>query len=155
MKGQESGVQLKQRLTGSGLGLGVGAHFSLHRSYTGTKALQWLLRGDSVHKTIQDAFLKLKMLPQYYSSHLHTGSKKWGFKPSHASETSCAFCFPFPMMKYMFELGYNPCEISDKDSIDSDAQFSQSQWGCDSANCTMPSNSYDHLGSTDGHSAQQ
>jgi len=127
MKGQESGTQPKQSLTGSGLGLGAGARFSLHRPYTGTKALQWLLRPDSVRRTTQEAFLKFKMLPQYYSSHPHTGSMKWGFKPSYASKASYTFCFPFPMMKYVFELGYNPCEISDKDSIDSDARSSQSQ----------------------------
>lgn len=120
MKGQGWGIQLKQRLTDSRLRLGVRAHFSLHRSYMGTKALQWLLRGDPVHRTIQDAVLK--MLPQYYSSHLHPESMKQGFKLSYAS---CAFCFPLPMMKYMFELGYNPCEISDKDSTDH-AQSSQS-----------------------------
>lgn len=34
MKGQESGIQLKQRLTGSRRG--GGAHFSLYRSHQGT-----------------------------------------------------------------------------------------------------------------------
>lgn len=60
MKGQESGIQLKQELTGNGLGLGTGAHFSLHRSYMGTKASQRLLRWGQCSHDYTRCFLKIK-----------------------------------------------------------------------------------------------
>lgn len=63
MKGQESGIQLKQRLTGNGLRLGTEDHVSLHRSYMGTKASQQLLRWGQCSHDYTRCFLKIKDAP--------------------------------------------------------------------------------------------
>lgn len=108
---ERTGVRNSAQAKLKGTRLRLGAHFSLCRSCTGIEALQWVLRGDSDHRTVQDAFLKSKMLPQYGSSYLYSGSMKWVFKPRYTSRASHTSCFPFLWWNLCSNLGTTPVKL--------------------------------------------
>lgn len=112
MKGQESGIRLQQRL-------GVGAHFSLQGppgapSFAATAERGQCL-GDYTRHFQNGRCCHGTNPPTIYTLRVQNEV----FEPSCASKASLAFCFPSPVMRYMFESGYDAHEVSDKDSTSS------------------------------------